>query len=136
MMITFVAALVTLVGCTSVRQEVRKNYTTNIRQQAIVGAVMLSRCNEIMLYPRGLARMFRQPKLRAGSFKEELIYTGVSGKSISVSYREYKDDFARPAFYQELRYDLDQSSAIVFRNYRLVVHEATNEAISYTVLVD
>ena len=60
MMITFVVALVTL-GCTSVRKEVRKNYTINIRQQANVGAVMVSRENATMLYPRGLARKFRQP---------------------------------------------------------------------------
>lgn len=70
------------------------------------------------------------------SFQEELIFTGRSGDTIYISYREYKKDFARPAFFQELRYDLSKSNRIVFKQYRIEVVEATNEYIKYVVTAD
>jgi len=70
------------------------------------------------------------------SFKEELIYTGRSDNTIYISYREYKKDFARPAFFQELRYDFGQSRIVVFKQYRLEIIEATNEYIKFIVLAD
>ena len=70
------------------------------------------------------------------SFKEELIYTGRSGNTIHISYREYKKDFARPAFYHELTYDLGQSDIIYFRDYRIRVLNATNAYIRFLVLSD
>ena len=70
------------------------------------------------------------------SFMEELIYTGRSGNTLHISYREYKKDFARPAFFQELRYDIGQSRTIVFKQYKLKIIEATNEYIKFIVLVD
>ena len=41
-------------------------------------------------------------KYAPDSFKCEVIYLGKSGDNIRASYREYKDDIARPAFYQDL----------------------------------
>ena len=70
------------------------------------------------------------------SFMEELIYTGRSGTTVHISYREYKKDFARPAFFQELRYDIAQSNIIVFKQYKIKIIEATNEYIKFIVLTD
>jgi len=71
-----------------------------------------------------------------GSFGHELIYNGKDGNNIRVSYREYKDDIARPAFFQDLTYNLKESDIIRYKNYKIKVHKATNEEIGYTVLED
>lgn len=68
------------------------------------------------------------------SFKRELVYTGVSKNVIFILYREFKDDFARPAFSQELKYDLSESRVVGFRGARLEIFEATNQGITYRVL--
>jgi hypothetical protein len=67
------------------------------------------------------------------SYREELIYNGKSKDTIRLSYREYKNDMARPAFYQDLTYDLSESREIAFRDLRIEVLEATNSAIKFIV---
>jgi len=70
------------------------------------------------------------------SFQEELIYTGRINDEIHISYREYKKDFARPAFFQDLVYDLRRSKMVVFKQYKLEIEDATNEFILFKVLTD
>ena len=59
------------------------------------------------------------------SFKQELVYNGRTGSTIRFMYREYKDDLARPAFTQNLVYDLKQSNNVVFQSVELEVLEQT-----------
>lgn len=68
------------------------------------------------------------------SVKMEIIYLGVSGDDMKGSYREYKDDIARPAFYQDLTYDLRTSPVIRYKNFRIEVISASNEELEYRVL--
>jgi hypothetical protein len=68
-----------------------------------------------------------------GSYKQELIYNGKTKDTIRLSYREYVDDMARPAFYQDLTYDLAESREIAFRDIRIEVLEATNSGIKFFV---
>lgn len=68
------------------------------------------------------------------SFKRELIYSGVSQNTISILYREFQNDMARPAFSQELKYDLTQGSAIGYKGARFEVIKANNTGIVYKVL--
>lgn len=75
-------------------------------------------------------------KIHKGSFKAELIYTGKMNKIITVSYREYVDNMARPAFYQELRYDLSEGNEITFKTLKMKVLEATNTKITIQVIDD
>ncbi len=70
------------------------------------------------------------------SFKVELLYLGKSGGDIRISYREYKDDIARPAFYQELTYNLSQSDVIRYKSFRIKVSRSTNEEIEFVVVED
>lgn len=72
-------------------------------------------------------------KLSDDSFKVELIYTGFDGSNIKVAYREYKNDLARPAFYQDMTYNISKSKTIRYKNYRILVMKATNEEIEYVV---
>jgi hypothetical protein len=68
------------------------------------------------------------------SFKRELVYSGVSQNTISILYREFLNDMARPAFSQDLKYDLSQGNAIGYKGARFEVIKANNTAIVYKVL--
>lgn len=67
-------------------------------------------------------------------FRRELVYTGRSGQTISILYREYSDDMARPAFSQQLQYDIDKDPVIGYQGARFKVLSATNTEVSFEVL--
>jgi len=72
----------------------------------------------------------------AGFLNYELIYGGNDGKSFSISYREYtSNDLARPAFYQDLTYQVNQKK-IRFKDTIIEVYEVSNEKIIYKVVSD
>jgi hypothetical protein len=67
----------------------------------------------------------------------QIIYTGLSGENVTFVYREFTpDDLARPAFFQNLTYNLAESKVIQFRKLQMQVSEATNEGIKLKVLSD
>ena len=68
------------------------------------------------------------------SMVQELVYNGRSGSTIRVLYREFSNDMARPAYTQELQYDLGESRTVGFRALRLEVVDATNTAITYKLV--
>lgn len=64
----------------------------------------------------------------------EIIYNGTDKNSILFTYREFSPEgLARAAFFQNLTYDA-RASTIRFKKFRIEVHSATSEGISYTVL--
>ena len=71
-----------------------------------------------------------------GDFTAELIYSGVSNKIITLAYREFYKDMARQAFYQEVKYDLNDTDVIVFRTIKMKILEANNSKIAFQVLED
>lgn len=81
-------------------------------------------------------------KWEADSFKRELVYSGISQNTLSILYREFMFTFtksgggytARPAFSQELKYDLSQGNTIGYKGARFQVIKATNTGIKYEVL--
>lgn len=88
------------------------------------------------LWPSKISGLLRQEKItkyEEGSFKQELVYTGKSRENIRFQYREYRDNFARPAFFQDLSYDLSESKDIGFRGMMIEVLEATNSNIKFIV---
>lgn len=68
------------------------------------------------------------------SFQQTLIYSGKVGNRINFEYREFSNDIARPAFNNDVEYDLSASNIIGYKGARLEVIEATNELIRYKVL--
>ena len=68
------------------------------------------------------------------NFKQEFVYNGRINDELRFIFREFYDDFARPAFTQELVYDLNISEDIGFRNLKLKIIEATNLEIKYQVI--
>ncbi|WP_298899938.1 hypothetical protein [uncultured Psychroserpens sp.] len=74
------------------------------------------------------------PVKQKNYFKQEFIYNGRVGNGLKFIYREYVEDYARPAFTQDLQYDLSESKIIGFRGLRIEVLNATNTEIKYKVL--
>lgn len=71
-----------------------------------------------------------------GSINYELIYGGINNVAMSFSYREFTtDDYAKPAFYQNLTYQTD-AKQIRYKNIKINVIEADNEKIKYLVVED
>jgi hypothetical protein len=68
------------------------------------------------------------------NFKQELIYNGKSGNIARFLYREYSGTLARPAFSQEVTYDLSESTTIGFKKVRIEVLGTTNTSITYKVI--
>lgn len=67
-------------------------------------------------------------------FQKELIYSGISQNTISILYREFLNDMARPAFSQELKYDLSQDRLVGFQGARFEIIKADNNKIRYKVI--
>lgn len=68
------------------------------------------------------------------SSSSELIYSGKAGNVIKIVYREYTNDLARPAFTQDLQYDLNETKIIKFKNTTIEVLRVTNQEITLRVL--
>ena len=70
---------------------------------------------------------------KEGSARKELLYGGRSGDTIRVAYREFRGNLAAQSLYQDLVYDLSESSTIRFRGMAIDVREATNSHIRFIV---
>lgn len=78
------------------------------------------------------------PVIKEDSFKYVALYQGKKGDSVKISFREFKNDMARPAFTQDIDYELDNDDAttIGFKGLRIQVLKATNTELTYKVLKD
>ncbi len=68
------------------------------------------------------------------SFKKELVYTGKSANTLSILYREFIKDMARPAFHQEIKYDLKDTKIVGYKNARFEIIDADNLSIRYKTI--
>ncbi|GGH03113.1 hypothetical protein GCM10007420_19280 [Glycocaulis albus] len=70
----------------------------------------------------------------SNAFQQTLLYSGRIGDAISISYREFSGNVARPAFSNDVQYDLSISSEIGYRGAVIEVISATNTEITYRVI--
>lgn len=68
------------------------------------------------------------------NFQRQIVYEGRVGKELHLSYREFSGDFARPAFTQELTFDLSDSKIVGVKGARIEVLNTSNVDIQYRVL--
>ena len=68
------------------------------------------------------------------SFQQTLIYSGKVGNKINIGYREFSSSIARPAFNNDVEYDLNESKTIGYKGALLEVIDANNQSIKYKVL--
>ncbi|GGX33117.1 hypothetical protein GCM10007242_45250 [Pigmentiphaga litoralis] len=71
---------------------------------------------------------------RGNSFQQTLIYSGRIGNKINVGYREFSSSAARPAFNNDVEYDLSSSKTIGYKGALLEIMDATNSSVTYKVL--
>lgn len=74
------------------------------------------------------------PEYRPTALQQTLLYNGKIGNRITLSYREFSQDMARPAFTNEVTYDLSESKILGYKGARLEVLSATNTELTYRVL--
>jgi hypothetical protein len=73
-------------------------------------------------------------RFTTGSFKKELLYSGLSQKTITFTYREFFDSAARPSFTLDVRYDLNDGNQIGYKGARFEIIKATNQKIQYKMI--
>lgn len=86
-------------------------------------------CNDKAKYERKKMNITKE-----NSFQQTLIYTGKVGKKVNISYREFSNKQARPAFNTNVEYDLSESTIIGYKGARIQIIKATNQYIRYKVL--
>ena len=144
--ITIVAATVLLLqGCATSTLESKtfKSYRVGETKTVTIGDAFLTDQNGSISTVREWVGVLNSPdgwrvsqKASQDFVKKELLYSGKSGNTIKISYREFRGGFAAPAFSQNLEYDLNESKTINFQKFTLEVLSATNQAITYKVLKD
>lgn len=82
---------------------------------------------------RGVTRT-KWMALTDDSFQQTLLYSGRVGQKIKIGYREFSNNQARPAFNNDVEYDLSESTTIGYKGARIEVIEATNQHIKYKVI--
>lgn len=76
----------------------------------------------------------KKPMLTQDSFQQTLIYSGKVGNKVNIGYREFSGSLARPAFSNNVEYDLSESHIIGYKDAQLEILEATNQFIKYRVI--
>ena len=106
-------------------------YFTHFGAYAQVGSNILNKPAKYKIEPG-------KPYLKEDSFKYVALYQGKVENSIKISFREFKNNMARPAFTQDIAYELnnDGSTIIGFKGLRIEVLKATNMDITYKVIKD
>ncbi|MFX4084058.1 hypothetical protein ACKU27_03020 [Sphingobium yanoikuyae] len=73
--------------------------------------------------------------VRQDSFKTVLLYQGATADTLRFSYREFKDDVARPAFTEELSIPREPYPAMIMvKNVQLEVAAVTGMGLKYKVV--
>lgn len=97
--------------------------------------------NEDKLYPLNKLIKYeaiQKIKYNEDSFKYQALYQGKIGNRVKISFREFKNDMARPAFTQDIEYQLksNKPTIIGFKGLRIKIIKATNLNITYSVIKD
>lgn len=72
---------------------------------------------------------------RSDAFRYEILFQGLSNRTLRFAYREFTGDFARPAFFQDVTYELTSlPMQVAFRSVQFEILEAGNNGIKYRVL--
>lgn len=71
----------------------------------------------------------------SADFHVDVLYQGLTKGEVKISFREFKGGLARPAFTQDISYELekDGSTIIAFKGMRIKVLKATSMDITYVV---
>ena len=143
--ICVVLATVIITGCAStvLERKTFKGYTVGKELTAPIGVPFLVDQDGTVETVKTWVGLLYSPngwkieqRYSADFVRKELIYSGKSGNTIEISYREFRGGLAAPAFYQNLKYDLSESKKITFQNFQIEIINAGNQSITYRVVRD
>lgn len=86
-------------------------------------------CNKLAQFTR-----LKLPVASADAFQQSLLYSGKVGNKINIGYREFAGNTARPAFNNDVEYDLSESRIIGYKGAEIEVLDANNREIRYRVI--
>lgn len=116
-------------GCVRV-QNIMTNYKLDESKKCFVG-------ERIVIVVNGTSPKIGQDTWYKGSIMEELVYSGIDGKTIKVTYRQYvvqnSNFLIKDGFTQHLEYDLTEKKEIRYKSILIEVLEATSSEIKYIV---
>lgn len=75
-----------------------------------------------------------RPMVSENNFQQSLIYNGRVGDRVKIGYREFSGSVARPAFSNEVEYDLSVSADVNYKGAKIHIISADNQKINYIVL--
>lgn len=136
---------VAISGCTTTILENRafKSYTVGQTKTATVGEAFLTDQAGSVQTVRRWVGVLNSPDgwqitpIPSVDFvRKELLYSGKSGSTIEIGYREYRGGYAAPAFYQAVKYDLNESKIIRFQRFTIEIIAANNQNITYIIIGD
>lgn len=84
-----------------------------------------------------IGNIYKKVKINSSvqnSFQQTLLYNGKVGNKINIGYREYTDGLARPAFSNEVEYDLSESKTIRYKGAVLDIIDANNQSITFKLI--
>lgn len=123
-----VALLLVFSGCSLAPYFIRY-YEPGVLSEATVGSL-------IMGWENGFGPL--EKNVGWYGMRKELLYGGIAQNVVQISYREYAVGetglYARPSFYQDLKYDLTNSKIITFQDVRIRIESATPEKIVFTII--
>lgn len=139
------ACALMLSGCATqmVEQRPIRSYAVGQTLRAPVGGVLLSAQTGTLQTVRRWVGLLNSPdgwetstRPSMDYVKKELLYSGAVGSTIEISYREFRGNYAAPAFYQSVKYDLAQSKTVTFQNFQIEVFSASNSELTGRLLRD
>ena len=118
---------------------------TSVAPASALGALALKKEDNTVCFINGLGKPGGCTKglnvekrnwatVGANNFQQTLLYNGKVGNKINIAYREFSSDLARPAFNNDVEYDLSESNQIGYKGALLEVIEANNQMIKYKVI--
>jgi len=115
-------ALCLLLSACSGSNKFYKDYDVGVEKEATVGSVMVT--------------VSGQEKIANETTRitQQLVYGGVAARIARIGYREYGEDLTKPAAFQELQYDLNESNVIAFRDMTIQILEASSKQVRFKVL--
>lgn len=143
--LSLLAFAVALTGCasTTLERQTFKSYSLNRVATATIGEVFLADQDGSVQKVRSWVGILNSPdgwktedRTSRDFIRKELLYSGKSGSTLEVSYREFRGGLAAPAFYQNLKYDLAESNVIRFQRFVIEVIKADNQSITYKIVKD
>lgn len=124
----------TRAGYGAVSKNILGDEPQSVMTTAAAGQICIVTIADVKVCGRGDFEPATRREESDDNFQQTLLYSGRVGDRIRLSYREFSGSMARPAFNNDVEYDLSTSDVVAYRGARIHVIAADNTQITYEVL--